>query len=358
MRRVIGPGDMVLDIGTGIGATAVLACRCGAGRVFAIEPSSAIEHGRSIAASNGCADRIEFMRGLSTEMELPQRVDVIVSDLRGVLPLMGHHIPSIIDARTRHLVAGGTLIPAEDSIWLAVVEAAETYEGIVRPWSQSTRDLDLSSVRAFVVNDWIKARFDRSALLTEAACWGSLDYRTVTTPHLSGRLELVVSRPGTAHGIAAWFDTTLSDGIGFSNAPGEPAAIYSHGFFPFTDPVTVSEGDVIRLDIRANLVGDDYVWSWNTDVVSPGSAQPRVSFRQSTVAAAPLDMREVRKAADNHIPTLSGDGAIDGFVLGLMDGSRSVGDIAKELYERHPERFPRWQDALKRVGTLSRTYSK
>src|SRR5450631_1767928 len=97
LRIAIRPGAVVMDIGTGPGIMAVLACQLGAKRVYAIEPSEVIQAAREIAAANHCADKIEFFEDLSTKVTIPVRVDVIVSDLRGVLPLFEHHIPSIVD---------------------------------------------------------------------------------------------------------------------------------------------------------------------------------------------------------------------------------------------------------------------
>ena len=109
--RSVRPGDAVLEIGTGTGLFAMLACKAGARRVYAIEADDIIEVARANAAANGLADRIEFIHGLSTAVELPERVAVVVSDLRGVLPLYESHIASIVDARTRFLAPGGGLIP-------------------------------------------------------------------------------------------------------------------------------------------------------------------------------------------------------------------------------------------------------
>ena len=125
LGQAIKPGAVVIDIGTGTGICALLACRHGARRVYAIEPDDAIQVAREIAAANGYADRIEFIQAISTQVTLPERADVIVSDLGGVLPWFQRHIPSIVDARARFLAPGGVLIPQQDVGWAAVVEAHE-----------------------------------------------------------------------------------------------------------------------------------------------------------------------------------------------------------------------------------------
>src|SRR5579863_7388717 len=98
LRQTVKPGSVVLEIGTGPGIFAILACQLGAGRVIAIESDEIIQLARENAAINHCADRIEFIEDLSTNVTLPAKADVIVSDLRGVVPLYGRHLPSIVDA--------------------------------------------------------------------------------------------------------------------------------------------------------------------------------------------------------------------------------------------------------------------
>jgi len=71
LRRAVKAGSVVLDIGTGTGIWALLACKFGARRVYAAEPGDAIHVAREIAAANGWSDRIEFIQRLSTEVTLP-----------------------------------------------------------------------------------------------------------------------------------------------------------------------------------------------------------------------------------------------------------------------------------------------
>jgi protein arginine N-methyltransferase 1 len=38
LRRAVNTGAVALDIGTGVGMFALMACQCGAARVYAIDP--------------------------------------------------------------------------------------------------------------------------------------------------------------------------------------------------------------------------------------------------------------------------------------------------------------------------------
>lgn len=73
LEKHVKPDSVVLDIGTGTGIFALLACRFGARKVYAIEPNEAIQVARELAAANGYADRIEFIEDLSTRVTLPER---------------------------------------------------------------------------------------------------------------------------------------------------------------------------------------------------------------------------------------------------------------------------------------------
>ncbi len=288
LGRAVRPGCTVLDIGAGTGIASILAARLGAARVFAVEPDRAIHLARENARANGYADRIEFFQAVSTGLELPARADVIVSDLRGVLPLHQQHLPAIVDARERLLAPGGVLIPQRDTLWAAVAEAPEVYERYAPLTVEGVR---LDAARRVTSNLWTRVHLAPEALLGAPVRWAEIDYRTVADPNLRGTLAFTAGRDGVAHGLALWFDAELLDGIGYSGAPGAPALMYGHGFFPFPDPVPLRAGDAVRATLAATLVNGDYQWSWHTEL-HPGGAPPR-SFRQSTLAGTFVSLRDL-----------------------------------------------------------------
>jgi protein arginine N-methyltransferase 1 len=294
LRRVILPGAVVMDLGCGPGVFALLACKLGARRVYAVEPNNVIGLAREAAAANGFLDRIEFFDKLSTDIDLPEPATIIVSDLRGVLPFFQQNIPSIIDARKRLLARDGVLIPRRDVLWAAVVEAPEQYEELITPW-QNQFELDLSAATRFVTNTWRKSDIKPAQFLTEPVCWNTIDYHEVETPDARAEISWRAERNGTAHGFAVWFDSELIDDAGFSNHPARPRMIYGQGFFPFSQPVLVSENDRIALRLAAKFVQDDYVWRWDTDFMD--RERIKASFRQSTFYGVPLSTAQLRQTA-------------------------------------------------------------
>src|SRR5215470_5214236 len=80
LERRVSADSVVVDIGAGTGILSLLACRYGARRVYAIEPSSAVFLAQQAVHANGYAGRIECIQALSTETSIPGKADLVVSD--------------------------------------------------------------------------------------------------------------------------------------------------------------------------------------------------------------------------------------------------------------------------------------
>jgi protein arginine N-methyltransferase 1 len=356
LQRVVRPGCVVLDIGTGTGMMAMLACRLGARRVFAIDPGDSIHLARAAARASGYADRIEFIQDLSTRVELPERADVVVSDLRGVLPLFEHHVASIADARDRLLAPGGVLVGRRDTVYAAPVEAEEEHRRITGPWDAHHRGFDFSAARRAALNTWAKVRVPSGELLGEPRVWAVLDYGAIRDPEVRATMEWTALRGGTIHGIAAWFHAELADGVAFSTGLDAPETVYGTAFLPLLQPVPVDAGDAVTVELQARVIGDDYVWVWNTRV--EGSGGLKANLRQSTFNSQPARPADLRKRAHDFRPALGEQGRMAAMVLGMMDGGATLEQIARELHLRFPRRFRGWEEALSHAARLSQDYAE
>lgn len=289
LSRVVTPRSVVIDLGCGPGLFSLHACRMGARKVYAIEPGDSIQIARDLAEANGFASRIEFIQDLSTTANLPERADVIVADLRGILPFCGTSIRSMIDARTRLLNPGGVIIPKVDRLWAALIEAPASYGRSVLPWQEALSGFDTSVLKVMTANNIYKVRTSPAEYLAGPSEIASIDYSIVTSASCSAEAHWTTSRDGTAHGLAVWFDTTLVEGVGFSNAPGGPELLYGAALLPLLEPLPVGAGDQVSCTVHADPVGDGYMWRWGL------SHAGKVKFEQSTFFGQPLSANSLER---------------------------------------------------------------
>ena len=358
LRAAVTPGCTVIDIGAGPGVFSILACQYGAGSVIAIEPDDSVELLRQFAKDNGYSDRVEICQGLSTDYRPSFKADVIVSDIRGCLPLFEGHIQTIVDARGRLLKENGTLVPSRDTLRIAIVHHPETYRGYEQPWVSNKFGITLAAGHRCAVNTWTKVNLVPSDLLSEAQELAVLDYGLITDPNLETTAKLVAETPGTAHGLVLWFDAELAPDVGFSNAPGEPRQIYGQSFLPLERPVDLAAGDSIEVQIKANLVDRSYVWSWNSKVFRATSSVPEATFRQSSFLSKLLSPRKLDRRSNRFVPVPTHAQTIDRYCLSLIDGEASLGDIAELLATRFPDAFSNYNEALNHVAELAGRYDQ
>jgi len=357
LEAAVKPGSVVLDIGTGPGIMALLACRAGAARVYAVEPAGVVDVAREIAAANGVADRITFIQALSTAIDLPERVDGIVAEIHGVLPLYRRSIVSLLDARARFLKPAGWMIPQRETLWAALVSSPAAHATVTRGWNNEY-GFDFRAAASRAVNQVRRCAFAPSEVVGTPRCWASLEYDSLQSPDVRGSVTCRSDSSATVHGLAIWFDTETGSGAGFSNSPvrGE-RHIFEQLFMPWPEPVTIDAGTPVTVELRADFTGDDYVLTWTSEVAG-ASAASRRRFRQSSLFAELLGQSELRKRSPEHVAQVGADAAADRRIIERLEEGRRLGEIAEEARGAFPGLFPDWNAAMARVGSLSVRYGR
>ena len=358
IRSAVRPGDVVLDIGTGTGVMAMVACQCGASRVYALEPSDIIVVARQAAKDNGFADRIVFHRTLSTSIDLPKRCDVLISDLRGSTPCYSTHLQDLRDARERLLKPDARWICQADTLSVAVIDVPQRGSQLERTWDGSQWDLDLRSALAFATNQ-ISPYFCQPAdLLGPGQSWARIDYPRLNSPHVRGTAQLAIKRSASAHGLQIWFEAELFGGERFSNAPGAEDGVYARMFLPWPEILQLRAGDSVDVQIDAVQTGRDYTWTWKSTVHRAGNSQPVAVFHQSTLKGQLLEPGIVARVAEDLPPVLTSAAEEIEFVLSRIDGNTRTATLAAALRAEFPERFPDDATAFARVGQICATHTR
>jgi precorrin-6B methylase 2 len=352
LERYVKPESIVVDVGAGTGFFALYACKLGARHVHAIEPNPAIEIARAIAKENGWADRMTFHHAQTNEVDLSERADVIVWDVRGQLALLG--IESLVDARDRLLAPGGAFLPARDRLMVAFVESEALYDRLVAPWDEARAGFSQRAAREAVLQ---AIHTDRHAPLTEADVlsepreWATLEFATIKNGSVGGRATTRFTRDGKAHALAIWFESTIAEGISFSTGPAPTSMVYSRMVLPLEDPISVRAGDEALLSLSALPSLADYIWTWEGDVRRDG--QRVAGFKQSSFYSEPLAIAELRRTTPSFSPKRNLAGEIEHAILSAFDGHRSNEIIAEEIVARFPHVLRSKASALAEVKRVA-----
>jgi protein arginine N-methyltransferase 1 len=357
IAAAVRPGDVACEIGCGPGLFSILACRAGARHVYAIESEDIAETARQIFAANGFAERITVIQDDSRKTQLPELANVIIADVRGVLPLHRRAMETLQDARKRFLAPGGKMIPRRDVLKAAILRADQYYASITRPWTASLPQAKLAIPYGMILNSFHVVGARAEDLVSHAQQLAVMDYRGDTRPDVDADLVFRVCQDGPAHGICLWFETELCEQVGFSSGPGSAVTVYGQLFLPWLEKVTLQEGQEIKVGVQATLVGDEYMWRWRTEI-DPRAGEAQIEFTQSTFAGANVSSQTLRRHATDFVPVLDERGCAERFMLEAMDGKLKLEEIAELASRKFPEVYPKASDAFERAAELARKFSR
>jgi len=319
IAATVRPGAVVADVGCGTGILSLLCCRAGARRVYAIEVGQIGRWTEQIVAANGFSGRVEVLRGVSTELSLPEKVDVVVSETIGNAAFDEGIVGYLADARKRFLAPGGRIIPRRLTLWAAPVSDAALHHRLVGFWRERVNGADVSSMHAIAAR-----QLHFASLLPEQLCAPprplvTVDLAETEEPFIAGRAELLLTREGPVTGFAVGFDAELAEGTGLSNRPPSVAPSWWQGFLPLEEPLHGRIGEGVQVEIGTR---DGQTWRWR-------GAVGEHPFDLDTLAGRSPSREELE--GDERRLTLGPRGRTAAAALALIDGKRTVGEIARAL---------------------------
>jgi len=363
INEVVKPGDIVLDLGSGTGILGLLACRAGAERVYSIDEGGMIGLARQICQANGLRERVVFIKGLSTHVDLPEKVDVVVADQIGQFGFNGGLLEYFSDARERFLKPGGKMVPSSLELILAPVESSAMWNQ-VEFWNKSPVGFDFGPARTVAANTGYPAKFRPKELLSEPAQLISLDLAKATSIPFKMEGCVTVSRNGCLHGIGGWFSADLSPNVTMTNSPLAADSINRRNiFFPIERPVDVVKGDCVR--VMMHIVPTETMVTWKVEVWnekkgdrSGKSSVCKAASKHSTFKGMLLCEEDLQRTQPGFVPKRTSWGEARLSVLTLCDGQRPLSEIEHEVFRRHPKLFHSLQEAATFVAEVVTRYSE
>ncbi|CAH1640810.1 unnamed protein product [Spodoptera littoralis] len=109
---------VVLDVGAGSGILSFFAAQAGARKVYAVEASNMAHHAQALVRANGLHDRITVVAGKIEEIELPESVDVIISEPMGYMLYNERMLETYLHAK-KWLKPNGNMYPTRGDLHIA-----------------------------------------------------------------------------------------------------------------------------------------------------------------------------------------------------------------------------------------------
>lgn len=225
---------VVLDVGAGSGILSFFAAQAGAHKVYAVEASNMAHHAQALVRANGLQERISVVAGKIEEIELPESVDIIISEPMGYMLYNERMLETYLHAK-KWLKPDGNMFPTRGDLHIApFTDDALFMEQYNKAnfWYQTCfHGVDLSALRTAAMKEYFRQpivdTFDvRICMATSVRHIVNFLNANETDLHrieVPFRFELTQS--GTCHGLAFWFDVLFAGNthqIWLSTSPIEP----------------------------------------------------------------------------------------------------------------------------------------
>jgi amino acid adenylation domain-containing protein/non-ribosomal peptide synthase protein (TIGR01720 family) len=254
------PGKVVLDIGTG--QDAILARLCvaeGAAKVYAIEllEESYIK-AKATIKRHGLEDKIILIHGNSFEVELPELVDVCVSELVGAIG-GSEGVAKIINDAHRYLKPDGRMIPELSETLIAAVTLPDRFlerPGFTRATANYTQKIFDQVGYPFDLRLCVKG-LDYNDIISDTDMFERLDHRGQVPLEEVTPLKLSIAADSRIDGFLVWLTLTTAEGCTLIDSLRHEHC-WLPVYLPVFDPgVAVSKGDRIEAHIARTLCDND-----------------------------------------------------------------------------------------------------
>jgi type II protein arginine methyltransferase len=253
ISRAVGRGDLVLDVGTGAGLLGLLSARQGARHVVSCEGIPPVaEVAEEIVRRNGYGDRISVVGKWSTDLvvglDLPERADVLVTEVidcgllgEGILPTLRH-------AREHLLKEDATIVPARATLRAQLLESVELHKlNHVR----RVAGFDVSEFNRLASLGYFPVKLAQTAHrpLAEPVDVFDFDFARDDLAPEERTVRCVPHADGLCHAVALWFHLELVPGVVLSNDPSNTHSHWEQAVQCLELPRPVRRGEAVELRV-------------------------------------------------------------------------------------------------------------
>ncbi|XP_069158781.1 histone-arginine methyltransferase CARMER isoform X2 [Procambarus clarkii] len=322
---------IVLDVGAGSGILSFFAAQAGARKVYAVEASSMAQHCEMLVRSNNLQDTIKVIAGKIEEIDLPDMVDMIISEPMGYMLYNERMLETYLHAK-KWLKPTGRMFPSRGDLHVAPFnDESLYYEQLNKAnfWYQNCfHGVDLCQLREQALNEYLRQpivdTFDIGICLAKSIRY-SLDFLVAQEKdlhHLVIPLEFHILKSCTMHGLAFWFDVAFlgsTQTVWLSTAPTEPLTHWYQVRCLLEKPIFVKEGQLVTGTVEL-VANRRQSYNVNLEVRIEGTSTVSINsldlknpyFRYTGVAPQPPPGNNSVSPSESYWGTVDAQGAKQG----------------------------------------------
>ncbi|XP_053669842.1 histone-arginine methyltransferase CARMER isoform X2 [Anopheles nili] len=248
---------VVLDVGAGSGILSFFAVQAGAAKVYAVEASNMAQYAQQLVSSNNLTDRIVVIAGKIEEIELPERVDVIISEPMGYMLYNERMLETYLHGK-KWLKPDGKMYPSRGDLHVAPFTDEALYMEQYNKanfWMQTEfhgvnlvalRDAAMKEYFRQPIVDTFDIRICMAKSIRHTSNFLSADEKDLHRIQID--VEFHMLETGTCHGLAFWFDVEFAGScsqIWLSTSPTEPLTHWYQVRCLLQTPIFVKQGQVL-----------------------------------------------------------------------------------------------------------------
>ncbi|KAF8819133.1 histone arginine methyltransferase PRMT4/CARM1 [Cardiosporidium cionae] len=262
---------IAMDIGAGSGILSFFAAQAGAEKVYAIEASSMANIANVLLAGNPhLSSRIHIVAKTvedSDTTDIPEKVDVLVSEPIGTFLFNERMIETYLYARDKYLKPGGKMFPNKCVLGVAPFCDHSLYNDMMSRslfWTQTDfYGVNLSTASGHAIDEQFKqpvVDYVDPNILLAPPHYETYDFQTIdrhALKHIQFQFKFPIAQPCLVHGVAGWFDAAFEGSdkiISFSTSPWSAPTHWYQIRFLLKKPLAVNVGQVLAgsLTMEAN----------------------------------------------------------------------------------------------------------
>jgi len=261
-------GKSVLDVGAGTGILSLFCVLAGAKKVYAVEASNVADYTRLVVEQHKLSSRIIVMKSKMEDVQLEEKVDIIISEWMGYLLLYESMLDSVIVARDKWLKSeGGFMFPSSARLYLSPFTNEEFYNEKTSFW-KNIYGFDFSPMIPYVKECYFKDplvdTISAEKLLSFSQNIVSIDCQKVCKDDikdLNVPFKFRSILDATMNGFVCWFDVTFNgDGNEWilSTSPEKEITHWMQTLFYMDEPISMKLDDLIEGSIRIQRSQSNY----------------------------------------------------------------------------------------------------